>query len=609
MKRYTSIGLSILVLVGVIIGMTLWVRVFHASIQSYRSPLREVDLSSQPSALTKTTKVVIVLISGMGYDASTTLNLPVFEQLKQVGASAPIESVPPTFSHPAWATLISGATPEINDASPLDMPFEDLRLLEVDTIFARAHEAQLQTALLGIAAWRRLIPRNQLDYTVFVDEPGPDADQIIFEAALPIIEDDNIELVLIHFTQVDFAARNQGGVSGQTVYEQATNRVDAYLGQIRAAIDLKDGVLVVLADHGHIASGGYGGAEAEVIWQPFVMIGENIIPGNYSDIHQIDIAPTISTLLGLAPPTATRGRILFEMLRLKEYDQAIAQLVLAHQRATLARAYLAVIEEASATLPEVLITDLAQARTSLLNNNVDGAFRLALLAQQEADNQMIMARNSRVRAERLPRFVVAALIILIWLNSMWRRRGFHAGSIVLATIVTIALYHVLYRLQGYNYSISSLSGLIGYSTQHFSELPLEIARRVAVSLLAGGGLMLIFLMLTDEEDWVTLLGTGYGFSVLVTFVFILPFFWAYWQNGLIITWHLPAVGPAFWQISSALEAISAAALGLILPWPIMSLSLFINFVRRRLSETQAQATEPDALPGLRLFGSSRKIGE
>ena len=608
MKRYTSIGLSILVLAGVIISMTLWVKAFHASIQSYRSPLREVDLSPQPSALTNTTKkVVIVLISGLGDETLQALNLPVLEQLEQVGATASLESVPPTFSYPAWATIISGAPPETNDASPVDMPLEDLRLLEVDTIFARAHEAKLQTALLGIADWRRLISRNHLDYTVFVDEPGPDADQIIFEAALPIIEDGNIELVLIHFTQVDFAARHQGGVSGQA-YQQATSRVDAYLGQISSAIDLKDTVLIVLADHGHIISGGHGGDEAEVIWQPFVMLGERTIPGNYSSIHQTDIAPTISTLLGLAPPAAAQGRILFEMLRLKEYDQAVAQLMLAHQRATLAQAYLTVIKDASATLPEVLITDLAQARASLLNNNVDGAFRLALLAQQEADAQMMMARNSRARAEQLPRFAVAALIILIWLNTIWRRRGFHAGSIVIATIATIALYHALYQLQGYGYSVSSFSGLIGHSTQNFSELPLEIARRIAVSLLAGGGLMLIFLMLTDEENWLTLLGTGYGFSVLVTFIFILPFFWAYWQNGLVATWHLPAVGPAFWQVSSALEAMSAAILGLILPWPIMSLSLFINLIRRRLSETQ-QPTESDALPGLRLFGSSRKMGE
>ena len=159
-------------------------------------------------------------------------------------------------------------------------------------------------------------------------------------------------------------------------------------------------------------------------------------------------------------------------------------------------------------------------------------------------------------------------------------------------MATIVFYHALYQLQGNIYSLSSLAGL--------AEFPLQIARRVAVSLLGGGGLMLIFFMLTDEEDWVILLGTGYGFSVLVTFGFILPFFWGYWQNGLVATWRLPDVGAVYWQISSAFEAMSAATLGLILPWPIMSLALFINVLRRRLSTTQAKSREVDTLPGFRL---------
>jgi hypothetical protein len=599
MKKYTSIGLSILVLASVVVGMMLWVRAFRTSIQNYRSPLSEVDLLPQPSPSTKMSNVVIVLISGLGYDASQTLNLPVFQQIQQIGANAAVQSLPPTYAQTAWATLISGARPEINDAAPVDLPFEDLRLLEVDTIFARAHEAQLQTALLGNSTWRRLIPRNHLDYTFFIDDPGPEAGQSILETALPIIKNDDAQLILIHFTQVDFAAQNQGGTSAPA-YQQAASRVDAYLEQIKAAIDLKRTVLVVLADHGHIPAGGYGGAEVEVVWQPFVMVGENVIPGNYSDIYQTDIAPTISSLLGVAPPSAAQGRILFEMLRLNKYDQAVAQLVLAHQRVRLAKAYLAQIKGTSTTLPDQLIADLNQAQTSLANNNIGGTFQLASLAQREADTQMTAVKNNRARADQFPRLVVAILIILVWFRVMWQRRGFHAGSIVIAAIITIALYHALYQLQGYSYSISSLFVSTGYATPDFSALPFEVARRIAVSLLAGGGLILVFLMLTDEADWLTLLGTGYGFSVLVTFVFILPFFWAYWQNGLVVTWHLPAVEPVFWQISSALEVISAATLGLILPWPIMSLSLVMNLIRRRLSETQARPSEPGPLPGLRL---------
>ncbi|MFC1975251.1 alkaline phosphatase family protein [Chloroflexota bacterium] len=594
MKNYTSIGLSILVLAGVIVGMTLWVRAFYTSVQNYRSPLKEIDLSPSPSSpATNAGKVVIVLIGGLGYDTSLILNLPVLEQLKQIGVNVAVESIPPTYSRTAWATLISGASPETNDAPPVDMPLEKLYLLEVDTIFARARQARLQTALLGMADWRRLIPRNQLDYVFFVDEPGPEADRVIFETALSIIEGGQADLMLIHFTQVNFAGQHQGGPSGPA-YLQAANRIDAYLGQISAAMNLRDTTLVVLSDHGQISSGGYGGAEPDVIWQQVVMVGGNTNPGNYSDIHQTDIVPTISTLLGIAPPGAAQGRILFEMLRLDEYNQAVAQLLLANQRTALAEAYISQIQGEPVALPDTLSEDLAQAQASLNNNNIGGAFELAQLAQQEADTQMTIARNSRIRREQLPRLVITALIVLVWLVTMWRRRGLHAGSVVIATVATVVLYHALYWLQGYSYSISALAGLSGYT-----ELPFDVARRVAVSLLAGGGLLLIFFMLTDEVDWAILLGTGYGFSMLVTFIFILPFFWGSWQNGLVATWRLPEVDLAFWQISSAFESMSAAVLGLILPWPIMSLSLFINLIRRRLSDTRARKTSSGTLPGLR----------
>ena len=588
MKKYLSIGLSILILASVIIGSALWVRAFYDSVKNYRSPLRQVDLSAQAARPAERTRVVIVMMSGLGYDASLALNLPILEQIRQIGATAAVQSIPPTYSQTAWATLVTGAPPDSNDAPPLDAAPQDLYLLETDTIFARAQAVNLQTALLGSSDWRRLIPRNQLDYAFFVDKAGREADQVLMEAALPIIESGNFDLVVLQLAQINFAGQTQGG-SSSPAYAQAAQAIDTYLGQISRAMDLSRSVLVLLADHGHIVSGGYGGSEVEVIWQPLVMIGQNINPGTYSDIYQTDIAPTIATLLGSAAPTATQGRILFEMIRLTDQTRAEAQLGLARQRMTLAEAYLAQITPSEAQLPPALLTDLAQAETAFTHRNLNGAFKLALLTQQEADRQISLTKNSRASREQLIRFIVALFIVVIWFSLIWRRRGFHAGSIVVVMIITLALYHILYQLQGYDYSISSFND--------FSALPFEVARRTALSLLVGGGLLLILLLLAGEENWLVLLGTCYGFGVLVTFVFILPVFWAFWQNGLTANWHLPAVGPAFWQVTGLLEALSAAILGLLLPWPITGLSLFVNLIRRRLDEARARA-EQDALTGL-----------
>jgi hypothetical protein len=590
MKKYGSVTLSILILAGLIVGTALWLRVFYTSIRTYRSPLQTAEFGSGQPAQPQTDRVVVVLISGLGYDDALALNLPVFEQLRRAGAAVAVQSIPPTYSQTAWATLITGAPPDTNDAPPFDLPQTALRPLAVDTIFTRAQQANLQTTLLGPAAWDHLIPAGQVDHTFFVDQPGPAGDQAVLEAALPVLESDRSGLLIIHFTQVDFAGQYQGGTES-AAYRQAAYRIDTYLNQIRSALDLSRSVLVVLSDHGHISDGGHGGNEVEVIWQPMVMMGESIIPGNYSDIYQTDIAPTLSALLGIPPPSLAQGRVLFEMMQLSPLEQASIQMSLAQQRIALSEAYLPYLQQEEPELLNQLPIDLMRAETAFTHNNISGALQLAFLAQEEADTRIASAINSRLKNERFARLIIASLVVLVWFTAMWRQRGFHAGSIVIAALVTIALYHAIYQIQGYNYSLSSV--------QDFSDFPFEVARRTAVSLLAGGGIILVFLLLTNENDWLILLGTSYGYGILVTFIFALPLFWAFWQNGVAADWRLPAVVPTFWQVTGLLEVMTSAILSLLLPWPIMMLNLFVQFIRERLSGRRAQAG-PSALPGLRL---------
>lgn len=590
MRKHFSIILSVFALATIIVITAVWIRAFYSSIQNYRSPLQKVELKAQPAIPPRTSQVVMVLISGLGYEASLELGLPVLEQLKRSGADMAVQSFPPTYSQTAWATLISGAPPETNDAPPFDVPSENLRLLEIDTIFARTHAAGLSTALLATADWRKLIPRNQLDYTFFVQGQGAEADEIIIEAALPLITAREAELILIHLTGVEFAGQYLGGAESEA-YLQAANRVDAYLGQIIAAVDFSRSVLMVLSDHGHIPDGGHGGSEDEVIWQPLVITGENVVPGSYSDVQQVDIAPTLSVLLGVSPPTASQGRILYEMLRLDGPNRAAAQLSLAQQRVILAKAYLNLLDMAPTSVIERLETDLAGATKVFNEGNTSGAFQLALLAQQEADNRVLAARNSRINAEMLRRLALIIPVVFFWLAAMWRWRGPHAGLVLIISLITLGLYHGLFQLQGYSYSVSSITD--------FSNLPVEIVRRLTISLLVGGTLLLTFLLLVREENWETLIGTGYGYGLLITFMFATPLFWAFWHNGFVASWRLPAIVPTYWQIHSLLETMVTAVVALLLPWPIMSISLLINLIRRHVAEERADS-ESDALRGLRL---------
>ncbi len=586
MKRYTSILLSIFTLGAVIAGANFWFNTFNRTMAAYNSPLVDAALPAQTAELPEKYRLVVLIVSGLNEDTVAALELPNFTQIAQTGASAIMQATPPTYGQTSRMSLLTGAPPETNGAPPIDRPPQELSLVTVDTLFARANAAGLKSVLVGGADWRYLIPRNHLAETFLVETAGAESDQIVFENTQLLLGDSSIDLLVAQFTQLEFATRQGGGAVAQ-----AARQIDEYLGHIHQSVDLGATVLVILGDHGFTADGGYGGSEPEVTRTPLLITGGPVAPGVYSDISPTDVAPTLAVLLGVSPPTSAQGRILYELLRLDNAHITAAQLPLTRQRVALAQAYIAAVTGGQESAPASLGDDLAQADAALEQNNISGAYQLALLAQQHADSSMAAARARQIAAAQWPRLLLAGLLLLVWSGLLWRRRGRYAGVILFCAIIAVGLYHSLYQLQGLEYSISSLTNL--------PALPYEVARRLTIGLVAGGGIILIVLMLVGEEDWVTLLGTGYGFSVLVTYLFCLPLFWAFWQNGLAVTWHLPNVDVLFWQITGLYEAMVAALLGLFLPWPILLLVLFVNLVRRSLNKTESRP-EPDALPGLHL---------
>jgi len=583
MKKYFAISLSIFTLAAVVVGASLGVRLFYTSAQNFRSPLAGIEIQPQSVFTPQTEHVVVVILSGLGSNSADLFELPNLQQFQQNGASFSVQVPAPTYTFATWGTLLTGAPPDTNSAPPLDLPPTELQPLTVDTVLTQAQQAQYSTALLGTTAWQKLLSNQSPAYTFFAENPGPESDRIVLKNTLTLIENDQPNLTLIQFSQLNEAFRRNAGVENT---RQAAETLDSYLARIRNSLDLSHTVLVVLADHGFTADGGYGGNEPEIIWHPLVIMGKNIIPGNYSDVHQTDIAPTIAALLGLPAPTAAQGRVLTEMLTLDETQQATIQLVLARQRAALSEQYAQQILNEPPPFADQIGKDLAQAQATFIGKNVEGAYQLARLVQQEADRQIALAAATRYNRENLVRLIAIGLIMAGWLGLMWRWRNQYSGIIIMGTIVTISMYHALYQIQGYGYSLSSIFD--------FTNFPLEVARRTGFSVLTGSAIVTALLLLTGEENWLTLLGAGYGLGLLTTFVFAVPLAWAIWQNGLTVTWHLPAVLPAFWQAAALFEVMVAALFGLLLPWPMMAVNMLLNIIRRSLMKIRQN---PAVLPG------------
>ena len=75
--------------------------------------------------------------------------MPAIENLRSHGAWGRSVVVVPSLSQPSWATLVSGASPEISGSSLINAPYNRIRTLSVDTLFDVAHANHLPAVSPG----------------------------------------------------------------------------------------------------------------------------------------------------------------------------------------------------------------------------------------------------------------------------------------------------------------------------------------------------------------------------------------------------------------------------------------------------------------------------
>jgi hypothetical protein len=198
----------------------------------------------------------------------------------------------------------------------MNVEADAIRPLTQDTLFAMARRAGLRTGVAGFYWFGRFLPpATSLDE--YAETMGEDraADEAITAPAVKWIQRGDVELILIHLDQVDWAGHNLGGPRGPE-WKLAAARVDETIGTIAKLLDPSRDVLVVGSDHGQIDAGGHGGPDKVCRETPFVLAGPGLIPGAHPEIRQVDVAPTLAVLLGLGVPASAQGKAAAAMLSL-----------------------------------------------------------------------------------------------------------------------------------------------------------------------------------------------------------------------------------------------------------------------------------------------------
>jgi hypothetical protein len=323
-------------------------------------------------------RVFVVIVDGLRLDKS--YELPFLDDVRRKGVDSEASSHYPTWSRPNYVSILTGVPPS---ASGVRTNHHGTPVA-LDSLMDRAHAAGLHTAMAtDYDVLPRLFLRPRRARGEFVKEPDrpleidpSDVDGALDqEAALAIqAPDANLEspfddaryapwpggfseagdalaggddeLVVMLLGAVDAAGHAHGGDSEE--YRAAAAIADHALARALARIDLSQDAVIITADHGHTGRGGHGGVEPEVMYVPLIAAGAGIKEGaTTNDARLIDIAPTVSALLGMPAPGHGLGRTLVEILDL-DAQGANARKLADQQRMTVTGAIVAGAEARAA---------------------------------------------------------------------------------------------------------------------------------------------------------------------------------------------------------------------------------------------------------------------
>lgn len=544
MKAYRWVVLGSLGCLVIVVVAYFWATGLQDSLYAFRSPLHaNPPTPGQPLGDALSDRVVFVLIDALRDDTSHDAKvMPFLNELRGRGAWATVHSRTPSYSDPGWSVLMTGAWPDVSDGPALNTPDDETPTWTQDNLFTAAHRNGLKTAVSGKDWFSYLIPQADVDAHFYVQGEDQVADRAVVDAALAWLRQGEHRFVLIHIDQVDYAGHSEGGPRDPH-WAAAALRADGLLREIVAALDVRRDTLLVVSDHGQIDQGGHGGQDAITLVEPFVLVGAGVRPGQYADIQQVDVAPTVATLLGLNIPATAQGVVQQQMLLLAADQQARVAAALLAQKVQLANDYVKSIG-GIANFQPTSVAELLQA--------------------------MDAAKAERLMRERVPRFGVALLLAAIPVVVLLRRRGRLVAWCLGGALVYVVVFNVRYAfLDGRTYSLSSVTSaddLVAY-------VAITAAAALVVAWLATALVLGSFRVSPREAA-----ERCFAQVFLVLFVLVLPVLWSFALNGVLVTWTLPDLASSFLGFLCLLQCLFVAAVGLVLAGVS---ALFATFVPGR----------------------------
>ena len=269
--------------------------------------------------------VVVIGCDGFGSLGFTTSNAPVLHKLMREGAyTLKARGVMPTVSSPNWASMIMGAGPEQHGVTSNEWETNKFQITPTatgtggmfPTVFGVLREQKPDARIVCIHDWQgfgRLVEPGAPNIIEHVKGSPATA-----RRAIEVLKKDKPLFTFIHFDDVDHAGHDHGWKSPE--YFAAIEIVDALIGDVLAALNeagMREQTIVFMtADHGGSGKS-HGGLTMEEIEIPFIVNGPGVLRGHQikTAVNTYDLAPTITSVLGVKPHASWVGRPVLEAFK------------------------------------------------------------------------------------------------------------------------------------------------------------------------------------------------------------------------------------------------------------------------------------------------------
>ncbi|MEI7814266.1 MAG: alkaline phosphatase family protein [Coriobacteriia bacterium] len=323
---WVMFALGVVACLGIAYGAYTLANYSWAQVADYKSPYVS---SSVPAALRSQTppasaalsrRVVLIIVDGMRDDISRSA-MPTLNTLRTYGTDVSLAAPQPSLSHPNWTTILTGASQTISGVTTNG----NVSRVAAPTIMDVARAAGRRVAVVGPSEFGVLYGVTASPAVSLRPWPkGGYLSGTLVDDALRISRATDPQLLVVHLPDLDEAGHAYGGTSAQ--YREVAGKIDAEIARLVAGLQADSTTFVIVADHGHTASGGHGGWESEVVSVPGIFSGGSIALGKATGSLD-QVAPTIAVLAGLRMPayaesTALRSVISTSAERVFASEQA-----------------------------------------------------------------------------------------------------------------------------------------------------------------------------------------------------------------------------------------------------------------------------------------------